>query len=65
MNNEGATLWSVEVLCLEPTRKRSIPPVAALSEDQAVILAERKASEMFGKKGESWSAVEVHMQNIT
>lgn len=57
--------WMVRVFCLDPNRCREMPSVAALSEEQAVMIAEKRASEMFGRKGEGWIKVEVHMPNIT
>jgi len=59
------TSWVAEVWCLDPKRKRTIWPILALSEDQAVLLAEKKASEAFGEKGKGWSSLYVHMPNIT
>lgn len=62
---DGMTLWVAEIWCVNPSRKRTIWPIAALSEDQAIILAEKRASELFGKKKEGWTSLEVHMPNMT
>lgn len=53
--------WAVDVFCLDPNRCRRMGSVAALSEDQAIMMAEKKASEMFGKKGQGWIKVEVYL----
>lgn len=57
--------WVVDVFCLDPNRCRRMGSVAALSEDQAIMMAEKKASEMFGKKGQGWIKVEVYITNTT
>lgn len=65
MNEESMTAWSAEVSCLDPCRKRNIWPIIAFSEEQAILIAVRKACEMFGKQGEGWISLTVHMQNST
>ena len=50
---------------MDPKRKRTIWPIMALSEDQAILLAEKKAIEAFGEKGKGWSSLEIHIPNMT
>jgi hypothetical protein len=59
------TQWAVDVLCTCPLRKRRIGTVVALSEDQALMLAEKMAVKLFGDKGEGWIGLEVYMPNAT
>lgn len=57
--------WIVEVHCIDPIRVRRIEGIEAFSEDQAMILAEKRAVDIFGKKGEGWKRIVVHMPNTT
>lgn len=57
--------WIVEVECRNPIRTRLVGSVQALSEEQAVVLAEKRANEVLGNKGEVWRSLKVYIANNT
>jgi hypothetical protein len=57
--------WAVVVKCLNPIRIREIESVLALNQEQAILVASKKASELLGEKGEGWEDLSVHIINVT
>lgn len=62
---EIGTPWQVEVFCLNPARKRMLGIIYALSEEQAKMIAEKRAEDVLGKKGEVWTEVRAHIPKTT
>lgn len=57
--------WLIVVKCLNPIRYRQMEPISALNSEQAILIANEKANKIFGKKGEDWDELQVHIINAT
>lgn len=58
-------VWEVKVYCICPVCIRQTDSVMALDKEQALSIATEQVIKKYGKQGEAWNYVEVHMKNTT